>query len=137
MKRIVFLLCFIVLGKTGIIHAQGTDMMRSVTGRYWVYDNSVWDADHNVVYTFLERMNEGQVLAKGTGIYLDDTGLFKEVADTTKIGGKPCSGSWQRENDHSLKVNCGGSIWYYTILELKEGAMVLRITKQPLPAKSK
>lgn len=113
--------------------AQGSDLLKSVTGRYWVYDNSVWDSDHKVIYTFLERVNEGQVIAKGSGFYFDDNGSFQEVADPAKIGGKPCSGNWEDQGNNMLKVTCGGKVWHYHILEIKEGAMVLSITSDTTP----
>lgn len=127
MKRKIMLLCLVLLSNFFDAHAQDKDMMKQITGRYWVYENSVWDAQGKAVHTFLERVNEGQVLAKGTGLYFDDDGTFKEVADEKKIGSKPCSGNWVLEKDKMLKVVCGGKIWHYEILQLKEGTMLVHI----------
>ena len=113
--------------------AQADKLLSQVAGRYWAYDNSVWDKDHNVIYTFVERVNEGQVIAKGSGILLDNGGIFREVADPAKIGGKPCTGTWEAQQNDVIKVACGGKTWYYHLLQLKEGNLVLSITNSVSP----
>lgn len=137
MKRQIVILCACLLGYAGVLKAQTNDVFENLTGRYWVYDNSVWDNNGKSVHTFLERVNEGQVLAKGTGFYLDDRGTFQEVADEKKIGGKPCSGTWTKENANTMKVICGGKVWHYKIVQHKEGTLLLMVDGEFNKAKSK
>jgi len=135
MKRIVVLLCLSQVFAINIASAQNKDIVQQVLGVYWAYENSVWDANHNPIHTFVERVNEGQVIAKGSGILFDDNGIFREAADETKIGGKPGTGTWVREGDSTLKVTYKGEVWRYKILEVKDGAMVVSIisSRQRVP----
>lgn len=135
MKRIV-VLCLSLACAINAASAQNNGILQQVTGKYWAYENSVWDANKNPVHTFVERVNEGQVIAKGSGILFDNDGIFREAADETKIGSKPGTGTWVREGDSTLKVTYKGEVWHYKILQVKDGTMVVSIngSKQRQPS---
>jgi len=130
MKRKLFLLCLSMLCLAGFAKAQEADMLKAVPGKYWAYENSVWDAKKNSIHTFLQKQNEQEVIMKGTGIFFDENGTFREIADPQKISGsQPCTGKWEPENKTTLRVNCGGKIWHYKVVKVKDNALLLMINK--------
>src|SRR5882762_8752829 len=103
MNRKIILLCLTILFCAATADAQQSELLKQVVGQYWGYENSVWDSTKTSVHTFLLKMNEGQVQAKGTGMFFEENGTFTEIADVTKIGGaKPCKGTWVAENSNTL-----------------------------------